>query len=318
MNNNILKIIADHYGIAALEVERVVGGWSADVYKVTADGGDYFLKVYDKRKYTSTGWIKRMGEYMPVFVWLCQNTRLCERTAAPILTADGTFKCEVGEYLCILFTYIGGETPGSEHLTAHEQDELAEIVALLHSHGREIPVSTANITENFDVSFLDRLSTLPRGTSAALDTVLSPYTDIIADRVTLVTELADALRASPPEFVLCHTDLHGWNLIRSGRLALVDWEGLKLAPAEADLFTVSPGFFFDYSRERFFNVYRRIRPCYTENSTALEFYRLRRRLEDILAFAKGVLYDKLTENEQAVSLGYLKRECFMLIQMKGD
>lgn len=35
--------------------------------------------------------------------------------------------------------------------------------------------------------------------------------------------------------VLCHTDAHGWNLIQSNKLVLVDWEGLRLAPPEADL-----------------------------------------------------------------------------------
>jgi Putative homoserine kinase type II (protein kinase fold) len=313
IDTEIIKILADKYNITALAVERVTGGWSADAYKITADKCDYFLKVYDKRKYTTVEWINRVDDYMPVFFWLCKNKLLRECTAFPVLTADGAYKCDSVEYLFILYDYIRGTTPGSEHLATYEQDALAKTVALLHSHMREIPVSTTNITENFEVSFLDRLTALPYSINAAFDKAFSMYADVIENKVKVVVELANLLRTYPPEFVLCHTDLHGWNLIRFNRLMLVDWEGLKFAPAEADLFVISPGFFFDYARERFLNVYRQIRPGYTENIAALEFYRLRRRLEDILAFAEGVLYNSLTENEQAVSLGYLKHECSMLV-----
>ncbi|MDI5791191.1 phosphotransferase [Bacillus licheniformis] len=48
--------------------------------------------------------------------------------------------------------------------------------------------------------------------------------------------LADDLKCSGRRLALCHTDVHGWNLMKTGgELILIDWEGLKLAPVEADL-----------------------------------------------------------------------------------
>ena len=55
---------------------------------------------------------------------------------------------------------------------------------------------------------------------------------------------AEALRHAPLRYALCHTDIHGWNLMQEDRLILIDWEGLKLAPVEADLFSFTETFFF--------------------------------------------------------------------------
>jgi thiamine kinase-like enzyme len=43
------------------------------------------------------------------------------------------------------------------------------------------------------------------------------------------------MKAGNHAMQLCHTDAHGWNLMQNQNLMLIDWEGLKLAPVEADL-----------------------------------------------------------------------------------
>ncbi|WP_394355812.1 phosphotransferase family protein [Candidatus Trichorickettsia mobilis] len=41
----------------------------------------------------------------------------------------------------------------------------------------------------------------------------------------------------PLEYILCHTDIHGWNLLidKDGALYVVDWDTLIFAPIERDL-----------------------------------------------------------------------------------
>ena len=59
--------------------------------------------------------------------------------------------------------------------------------------------------------------------------------------ITTATSRAERLgrvvAAARPELVLCHGDLHTDNLLvdAEGRLAVVDWDGLLLAPRERDL-----------------------------------------------------------------------------------
>lgn len=100
--------------------------------------------------------------------------------------------------------------------------------------------------------------------------------------------------------------------MQASHLMLIDWEGLKLAPPEADLFSFTRNFFFDYAWEDFMSTYREIRPNYRENSDAMHFYRLRRRLEDISAFTENLLYDNLIEKERELPLKLLEHECSML------
>ena len=56
-------------------------------------------------------------------------------------------------------------------------------------------------------------------------------------------ELALALQARPLEFVLCHSDVHAWNLLIStdGELYIVDWDNPILAPKERDLMFIGGG-----------------------------------------------------------------------------
>lgn len=96
-----------------------------------------------------------------------------------------------------------------------------------------------------------------------------------------------------------------WN----GNLILIDWEGLSLAPVEADLFSFTDGFFFDYAQELFFSAYQQGQTGYRIDENALAFYRLRRRLEDISEFACSLAYDELSAAETSQSLTALQNEC---------
>jgi hypothetical protein len=60
-----------------------------------------------------------------------------------------------------------------------------------------------------------------------------------------VQALGAAAAARPHDRVLCHGDLIGDNLLvdRAGRLWVVDWDGAKLAPREADLALFAGGGF---------------------------------------------------------------------------
>ena len=101
--------------------------------------------------------------------------------------------------------------------------------------------------------------------------------------------------------------------MQSDRLVLIDWEGMKLAPPEADLFAFIGNLFWHNCSDEFLKIYESIRKDFKLNSEVLEFYQIRRRIEDIEAFAQSLLYDRtLTERERDESLYHLQHECEML------
>ncbi len=69
--------------------------------------------------------------------------------------------------------------------------------------------------------------------------------------------------------VFCHTDLHNWNLMQSKNiLILIDWEGLKVAPPEADLMFLKEKPYY----KCFLDIYQEKHPDFQVNSDSMEFY----------------------------------------------
>lgn len=308
------RMLLHEYGIQALSLRSVPAGWSASAWQVQARGGGYFLKVYDKNKPSTKIWVERIGIYMPAVLWLNENTKLRGRMTAPILAGDGAYKKEDADFLYLVFPFIHGQTIGGGALSPGQAHEIAQIAAELHAHGAEIPVPTDGLREEYDVSFCAALAGWLEEMRhcAPLNDALAPHRAALAQAIPALSQAAGALRKAGLRHVLCHTDIHGWNLMQGESLILIDWEGLKLAPAEADLFSFTDTFFFADAWEDFMAAYRAARKDYQVNEEALRFYRLRRRLEDIHAFAQSILFDPLTEEDRDRSLYYLKRECGLL------
>jgi len=312
-------LIEKKYGLAIKSIEQIQGGWSALAFKIISEKGDFFLKAFDKRRHTAQVWINKIDEYIPIVMALSKNNRLREKISTPILTVDDAYKVETDDSVFIVYPFIEGETPGNNRLSVYEQEYLAEIIAELHLY-TELDFSQLKNKEDFDVSICENLlqvMTQDGLSDVDLCNVFLHYKECLQYSMTEMKRLAISLSAANLDFVLCHTDLHGWNLLQADTLVLLDWEGLKLAPAEADLFAFSEGFFFDYAWERFFTYYKKDRPNYTINQDALMFYRLRRRLEDILEFAKGILFDGLSKDERTISMNHLTRECIALQMASG-
>jgi spectinomycin phosphotransferase len=101
--------------------------------------------------------------------------------------------------------------------------------------------------------------------------------------------------------------------MQSDRLILIDWEGMKLAPPEADLFAFIGNLFWHNCSDKFMKTYQSVHKDFEINIEVLEFYQTRCRIEDICAFAQGLLYDKnIDETERNESLYYLQLECEVL------
>src|SRR5690625_4345995 len=92
--------------------------------------------------------------------------------------------------------------------------------------------------------------------------------------------------------------------MQSEQLMIIDWEGLRLAPAEADMmFFVDQPYFHTFLR-----IYQTFHPNYSINPGALNFYKKKRKLEDIWEFIEQLLYDNPDEQTRNAAINHLKRE----------
>ena len=308
-------LIEKNYGLIINSIEQIQGGWSALAYKIRSEKGDFFLKAFDKHRHTAQVWINKIDEYLPIVMTLSKNSRLREKMSTPIFTVNGEYKVETDDSVFIVYPFVEGKTPGNSKLSEYEQECLVEIIAEVHSYTESDFPQLKDNKESFNVSICENLSQVVTQeclSDADLHNVFLQYRVCLQYGTTEMKRLSASLCNANLDFVLCHTDLHGWNLLQADTLVLLDWEGLKLAPAEADLFAFSEEFFFDYAWKSFFACYRKARPNYLVNKDALMFYRLHRRLEDIHEFANGILFNGLSENERATSMDHLTKECIAL------
>jgi spectinomycin phosphotransferase len=114
--------------------------------------------------------------------------------------------------------------------------------------------------------------------------------DEIRAMVARAAELAQALRQCEDPFVLCHTDLHAWNVLvgANGELAIVDWDETIFAPKERDLMFVGGGVgaVWDTAREEalFYQGYGATQI----NPLALSYYRYERIVADLAAYGAQI------------------------------
>lgn len=289
------ELLANRFGIVPKDVHEVKGGWSAKAYRVDAGEHIYFLKVYDKAQPSVQPWIERIDAYISVLGWLCTTQELRGLIAEPIQSINGDYKVETNDHVFLLFTYVPGDTPGERGLSQAQLADLAKILARLHGLKESIPCDTRGLYEDVSLSFCDKLERYMSEVrnEDTLSRLICPNTEMIRSAIAETVRLRDTSRLNTRSLVLCHTDAHYNNVIQSDHLVLVDWEDLRLAPAEADLFMYA----LKPEWPVFWHAYSAIRSDFHIDAGLMRFYLLRRRLDDIWYYVSRVLFDKPSEDE---------------------
>ena len=307
-----LKNILNHfYPIVVRNITIMEPGWAALAYKVyTDDGNLFFLKVYDKNRRSIAYILDSVPTYLFFIDWLNSDALLKGKISKLTNTHDGDIKIEDENYIYILMEYIEGHTVGERQLTGKQIKELADIVARLHTTPPPVSIHTESITEKFQLLFLN---TLREWLTSELGTLKPGIQDVLMPfRISLIRQI-DELEARKTElsegnfsFVLCHTDIHNWNIIADeNNIHLIDWEGIKYAPAEADIF----GFYQEAYFLEFMKCYQDLRPSYEINMELLSYYMMSRHMTDLWEGIEQLQFDQLCSEEYISQLKGLKVVC---------
>jgi spectinomycin phosphotransferase len=306
--NKIKNILITQFSVECTDCTEMHGGLSATNYKIVTDDKTYVLKIYDMKKAQASIWTENIDYYMPILIWLNENTQLQGRVVRPIKTNAGDYRFDDDENVYLLFDYFEGETVG-KIFTDAQIIEAAGIMACLHSHGAEIPVNTEKIKEDFSVPFCFSLEHYVKESYSKspddIKTILQPCLEQLVSKTSEVITLSQKVTEKNSKMVLCHTDAHGFNFIQSKQLVLIDWEGLKLAPAEADLVMFTKKEYWTI----FIDNYKKLRPGFMLDTDILTFYILRRKIEDIWAFVEGILVDHPSNEQRERDLEFLSECC---------
>ena len=271
------------YGITARSLAYRAAEWSVGGFSITTeDGHRSYLKVQDAHPWTFAA--SSRDFYLPLIRELHRRAIL-RHISYPLPTQDGRLWTTHGPYALVLFNAIEGVTVGHQGMSDAVVSELAGLIGRLHTCAVHRRLSHPLI-ETFAVTFRDVLLSAistDAGTgsgSDALREALRPRPEEIRAGLERLAALKRRLQQASPQMVVCHTDLHGDNLMRGsdGQLYILDWDNALVAPREHDLF-------FFAGDERFAQVFA---PAYEAvagpirmSSDALRYYTYRRGLEDI-------------------------------------
>ncbi len=241
--NPIQTMLEAQYNLSPSRIASQQGGWASLAYKIEMDDyRAYFLKVYDKKRASTPKLTANLNTYIPITLWLNAHTNLAGKIPVPLLSNNGGYVCEDEQGYYLLYPYIQGETIGEKKPGNDQIQQLAALIAELHRYGSEIPHAVSSLTENYKVPFLNELQEwitnvdkLPEG----LREIVAAYELVVQEKINNLRRLSSRLQKCSLPMRLCHTDLHHWNLmLENDRLILIDWEGLKLAPVEADFMSL--------------------------------------------------------------------------------
>ena len=281
--------VADRWRIDVESISyEAVGGGSHHWLLRTVEAGYRFLTVDDL---TTKPWLG--ADHDSTFAGLegaFRTARLLRASGldfvvAPLPAADGAVATRLdGRFSAALFPYIAGRAGTfGEVFSRRDRQDLCALWAMLHQATpivREVaPRRSLGVPGRSTLD--DALTNLQRPWTGG------PFSERAREWLTanrdLVTGSLDrydrlASEVATKEFVITHGEPHGGNLIRTeGRLELIDWDTVAMAPPERDLWMLDDG-----SAEG-------LRP-YTEatghaiDRSALDFYRLAWLVSDVAAF----------------------------------
>ncbi len=292
-SQRIVDYLSTYYGleVATLTLLPLGADMNASVYKAEAhDEVSYFVKL--KRDHHHDIGI--------AVVELLHNAGI-QQIILPIKTTDGHLTQRVGGFTLIVYPFVEGQDGFSRILTDEQWITLGK--TLRHVHEIEVPLSMQHRIRRETYSskrrdFVRSLYTSSLEVEPISDEVarklwafMNENSSVIHRLIDRAEQLAEKLQNQSANFVLCHSDIHGGNVLIDGNNALyiVDWDDPIMAPKERDLMFIGGGvanvWNKPYEEELFYKGYGK-----TEvNKEALVYYRHERIVEDIAEYGQALL-----------------------------
>lgn len=259
------------------------------VYRVgTEDGTVYFLKLR-----------KGFAEIV-VTVPLFLKSQGIQKIIIPIETRSKQRWTDFGEYKIILYPFVEGKNGFEMDLSDHHKRKLGKALKAIHSTQVPPEFKGRIPKETFDPRWRGSLKSLqaqieemsfPDHNAARLAQFIKTNRSEITRLIQRTEELASELQSKPFELVLCHTDIHGGNMLITEKndLYIIDWDNPLLAPKERDLMFIGGGIDNIWKNKRdesaFYEGYGKT----NIDHAVLAYYRYERVIEDLVAYAEQLL-----------------------------
>jgi spectinomycin phosphotransferase len=275
--------------VATVDFLPIGADTGSAVYRVvTEDGTAYFLKL-------------RKGFYeisvtVPVFL----KVQGIQEIIVPIETRSKHHWTDFDEYKMILYPFIEGKNGFEMELSDSHKQTLGTALKRIHSLKipdalkRDIPQETFSPQWRERVKEFQRQAkkrTFSDPNAARLAGFINSRCNEIDQLIKRTEELTSEIQSQAQEFVLCHTDIHGGNILitDNNMFYIVDWDAPLLAPKERDLMFVGGGIDNIWKSKRdesfFYEGYGEAKIDFA----VMAYYRYERVIEDLAAYGEQLL-----------------------------
>lgn len=287
----ILSHLYDEYNLRGAELAFLPLGADVGtaVYRIlTEDGTAYFLKL---RK-----GFKEITVTVPLFL---KSQGILE-IIAPFETLSKRAWADLGDYGMILYPFVEGKNGFDVELSDRHRHTLG--AALKKIHTAKIPLDLKRVIpqETFSPQWRERVKEFQRQVenssfgdlnAAKLAAFIKSRRNEISRLIQRTEELASELQLQSHELVLCHTDIHGANILitNEDQFYIVDWDAPLLAPKERDLMFIGGGIDEIWKSNRDEAVFYEGYGKTDIDFTAMAYYRYERVIEDLAAYGEQLL-----------------------------
>ncbi len=284
-DEEIVRCLRDAYELA---IEKVIflpigADFNTAVYRVTTtDGADHFLKL-------------RSGKFLEASVSVPKYLADLgiKQVIPPLATKTKQLWTSLASFKAILYPYVEGRNGVEAKLSEDQWAQFGAAIKKLHSTDIPSSITKGVPKETFSSKWRETVKAFvmrieneafeePVAVKMAL--FLKSKSSEILKLVERAEKLAITIQKQPLDYVLCHADIHGWNLIvdKENALYIVDWDTLIFAPKERDLMFVGAGIWDSgltaaEEESLFYKGYGQIKI----NQNAMAYYRFERIIQDI-------------------------------------
>lgn len=293
----IIDCLNTDYGIkvATLTFIPLGADMDASVYKAeTHDQSSYFIKL-------------KRGHHHDIgaIIQLLLHGAGIPQIISPIRTNHGQPTHHIDDFTLIVYPFIEGQDGFSCDLTNDQWITLGKALKQVHEFHLPPLIKNQIKQESYSSKWREAVRSIythidaePRvadDIALKLLTFMKEQRGTIQRLVNRAEQLGQKIQKQSPEFVLCHSDIHGGNVLiaSDGTLYIVDWDEPIMAPKERDLMFIGGGIGNVWNDPQEMAYFYKGYGNTTINSSILAYYRYERIVQDIAEYAQALLQQSL-------------------------
>ena len=288
----IIGCLNANYGIqvAVLTLLPLGADMNASVYKAqTYDQTSYFVKL-------------KRGHHHDIgieIVKLLHDAGIKE-IIPPVKTILGQSTQQIEDFTLIVYPFVNGQDGFSINLTDNQWVKLGHVLRQVHEIDVPTLIQNKVRREVYSPKWREVVRSLyihidakPTGDEIALNLLKFMKENILAIRrlVDRAEQLGQKLQDQSHKFVLCHSDIHGGNVLIGGNnsIYIVDWDEPIMAPKERDLMFIGGGVANVWNKPQEEKLFYKGYGKTEVNTSILAYYRHERIVEDIALYGRELL-----------------------------